>query len=100
MLAKTILAIFLSYEALVLPYKTYMAVRGHGVNMASVSYIFESVWKDDEWHARHGASFFTAGGGNSMCAVAREKCVEFEKRRLRGETVPWENTEELPSKLR
>jgi len=86
-LAKSIFFIFLTFQACVLPYKMYMDRHGHGAAMASVSYIFESLWKDENWHIQHGAGFFSAGGGHSMCAVSPEKCREFEERRTLGETI-------------
>jgi len=86
-LAKSIFIIFISFQACILPYKTYMAMHGHGPAMADVSYIFESLWKDENWHIQHGAGFFSAGGGHSMCAVFPEKCREFEERRTQGEAI-------------
>lgn len=78
---------FLVFQALVLPYKAYLAYKGHGAAMANVTYIFESVWRADSWHIEHGAGFFVAGGGNSMCVVDAAKCEEFELRRSRGENI-------------
>lgn len=89
-LAKSIFIVFLSFQAGVLPYKMYMYTQGNGAAMANVSYIFESLWKDESWHIQHGAGFFSAGGGHSMCAVSPEQCREFGERRAQGEAIPLE----------
>lgn len=86
-LSKSIFVIFLSYQACVLPYKSFMAVHGHGANMASVTYIFESVWQDENRLIQNGAGFFVSGGGNSMCVISPLKCREFKERRAMGETI-------------
>jgi hypothetical protein len=49
--------------------------------------IFESVWSNNEQLIKNGAGFFVAGGGNSMCLVAPEKCKEFENRKMMGERI-------------
>ena len=88
-LAKRIFIIFISFQACVLPYKIYMLKHGHGLAMANVSYTFENLWKDENWHIQHGAGFVSAGGGHSMCAVSSQKCREFEVRRAQGEAISW-----------
>lgn len=86
-LAVSLLVIFLTFQAFVLPYKAFMLSHGHGPAMANVNYIFESLWKEENWHIQRGAGFFSDGGGHSMCAVSADKCLEFEARRTRGETI-------------
>ncbi len=86
-LAKSVFIIFISFQACVLPYKIYMFSHGHIAAMANVSYIFESLWKSESWHIQHGAGFFSAGGGHSMCAVSPLKCHEFDARRAKGEKI-------------
>ena len=86
-LAKSLVVILLAFQVFIIPYKTYMVLHGHGIAMADVSYIFERLWRDENWHARNGAAFFSAGGGHSMCAISPLKCQVFEARRKRGETI-------------
>jgi len=86
-LAKRATIVFITFQACVLPYKMYMFAHGHGVGMASVTYVFESLWKDESWHIQNGSGFFSAGGGHSICMVAPEKCKEFKDRRDQGEKI-------------
>lgn len=86
-ISKKLFIIFLSYQACVIPYKVYMAENNHGANMASVTYMFESVWQEEGRLIQNGAGYFVAGGGNSMCIVSPLKCKEFEERRANGQTI-------------
>ncbi len=86
-LSKVIFFIFIVVQGATFPYKVYMSLKGNGLGMANVSYIFESVWKSDDQLRQNGAGFFVDGGGNSMCIVAHDKCNEFEQRRIIGESI-------------
>jgi len=84
---KFLLFIFIGFQLLILPYKFFMYKHDHGYAMANVSYIFESVWKDDIWLNNHGASFFVDGGGNSMCHIRPDICENLNNRSDSGEKI-------------
>jgi hypothetical protein len=86
----SLLVVFLVFEALILPYKAYLASKGNGFAMSNVTYIFESLWKTESWHVAHSAKFFSDGGGHSMSVIDREKYEEFELHRSHGEKTPIE----------
>lgn len=86
-LAISTFIMFLVFQSCVLVYKIHRYVVANTPTMASVTYIFETVWTPESITRARGGSFFSNGGGNSICEFEPVKCQAFEDRRKLGEKI-------------